>query len=258
MQISMVALCLLLLTACCTQIQCVPGNFSPTSCCFNYAKKRMPIGLFNDYYNTSSSCSSPGVIFRTIKGHEICAKRSDKWVIDYMTRLDQNNLNLRKNYAFRNKIIFMRDNAPSHAAKNTSASKAAMGIKGEKVMVWPPSSPHLNPIENLWSFLKQKIYEETDRMQISMVALCLLLLTACCTQVQCGPGRNFSPTSCCFHYAKKRMSVGLFKDYYITSSFCSNPGVIFRTNNGNKICAKPSDKWVTDYMTILDQNAFSL
>ncbi|KAE8624986.1 hypothetical protein XENTR_v10006122 [Xenopus tropicalis] len=94
MQISMVALCLLLLTACCTQIQCVPGNFSPTSCCFNYAKKRMPIGLFNDYYNTSSSCSSPGVIFRTIKGHEICAKRSDKWVIDYMTRLDQNNLNL--------------------------------------------------------------------------------------------------------------------------------------------------------------------
>ena len=25
-------------------------------------------------------------------------------------------------------------------------------------MVWPPSSPALNPIENLWSILKQKIY----------------------------------------------------------------------------------------------------
>lgn len=31
----------------------------------------------------------------------------------------------RKNYAFHNKIIFMHDNAPSHAAKQTSTSMAA-------------------------------------------------------------------------------------------------------------------------------------
>ncbi len=54
----------------------------------------------------------------------------------------------KKNRAFRSKIIFMRDNAPSHAAKNTSVSLAAMGIKREKLMVWPPSSPDLNPIKN--------------------------------------------------------------------------------------------------------------
>lgn len=35
----------------------------------------------------------------------------------------------KKNYAFHNKIIFLHDNAPSHAARNTSASLAAMGIK---------------------------------------------------------------------------------------------------------------------------------
>ena len=37
-----------------------------------------------------------------------------------------------KNRAFCSKIIFVHDNAPSHAAKNTSVSLAAMGIKEEK------------------------------------------------------------------------------------------------------------------------------
>ncbi len=41
----------------------------------------------------------------------------------------------KKNRAFHSKIIFMHDNAPSHAAKNTSVSLAAMGIKVEKLMV---------------------------------------------------------------------------------------------------------------------------
>ncbi|CAJ0916266.1 unnamed protein product [Ranitomeya imitator] len=50
----------------------------------------------------------------------------------------------------------MYDNAPSHAAKNPSS---ALGIKGDKLMVQPPSSPDLNPIENLWSIIKPKIYE---------------------------------------------------------------------------------------------------
>lgn len=65
----------------------------------------------------------------------------------------------KKNCAFHNKIISMHDNAPSHFARNTCASLAAMGIKQDKLMVWPLSSPNLSPTENLWSILKQMINE---------------------------------------------------------------------------------------------------
>ena len=72
----------------------------------------------------------------------------------------------------------MHDNAPSHAARNTSTALAAMGIKGEKLMVWPPSSPDLNPTENLWSILKQKIYEG-GRQFTSKQQLWEAILTSC-------------------------------------------------------------------------------
>ena len=41
----------------------------------------------------------------------------------------------KNNHAFCCKIIFRHYNATSHAAKNTSVSLAAMGIKGEKLVV---------------------------------------------------------------------------------------------------------------------------
>ena len=56
------------------------------------------------------------------------------------------------------KIIFIHDNAPSHAAKATSQFLQSLGFVNKALMAWPPISPDLNPIENMWSTIKRHVY----------------------------------------------------------------------------------------------------
>lgn len=49
----------------------------------------------------------------------------------------------------------MQDNAPIHTSNE---SKAWFADNGVKLLDWPPYSPDLNPIENLWFPLKEGVY----------------------------------------------------------------------------------------------------
>ncbi|XP_004449496.1 C-C motif chemokine 3-like isoform X1 [Dasypus novemcinctus] len=62
------------------------------ACLFFWTIKEImiPRKFVDDYYETSSQCSKPGVIFQTKRGRQICANPDEAWVQKYITDLELN------------------------------------------------------------------------------------------------------------------------------------------------------------------------
>ncbi|XP_029470387.1 C-C motif chemokine 5-like [Rhinatrema bivittatum] len=83
-------LCVLLLSAFCSQVLSAPAGSDTTSCCFGYTPRQIPRSHVQEYYYTSSRCSQPAVVFVTRKKREICTNPEIKWVQDYVNYLEMN------------------------------------------------------------------------------------------------------------------------------------------------------------------------
>uniref|UniRef100_A0A8C6EWR8 C-C motif chemokine 3-like n=1 Tax=Marmota marmota marmota TaxID=9994 RepID=A0A8C6EWR8_MARMA len=66
------------------------GADSPTACCFSYVARESQRKFIEDYLETSSQCSQPGVIFLTKRGRQVCADPNENWVQEYVTDLELN------------------------------------------------------------------------------------------------------------------------------------------------------------------------
>ena len=68
-----------------------------------------------------------------------------------------------------------QDNAPAHKTKENMQC-ISQQVPGGHFLAWPPNSPDLSPIENLWAWMEQQLgdrqgIKNTDELQAKLIAI---------------------------------------------------------------------------------------
>ncbi|XP_008940054.1 PREDICTED: C-C motif chemokine 4 homolog isoform X1 [Merops nubicus] len=90
MKVSVAALTILVAVFCHQSSAAPLGSDPPISCCFTYTARQLPRSFVEEYYETSSQCPHPAVIFITRRGRQVCANPEQEWVQEYMNDLELN------------------------------------------------------------------------------------------------------------------------------------------------------------------------
>ncbi|XP_051740306.1 chemokine (C-C motif) ligand 35, duplicate 1 [Ctenopharyngodon idella] len=64
-------------------------RIGPQRCCFSYTDRPLPVKLVADYSMTSQQCTKEAVLFKTVKGRQVCANPADPWVQKLIQKINK-------------------------------------------------------------------------------------------------------------------------------------------------------------------------
>ncbi|XP_042609602.1 monocyte chemotactic protein 1B-like [Cyprinus carpio] len=67
-------------------------RIGPQRCCFTFSTRPVPIRKVVEYSRTSQQCPKEAVLFKTVKGHYVCANPTDPWVKENIKIIDSRNV----------------------------------------------------------------------------------------------------------------------------------------------------------------------
>ena len=85
---------------------------------------------------------------------------------DYLNVLEHKMLPSARDLFGNENFIYQDDSAPCHRSKAVKQWQESQNIE---VLSWPGNSPDMNPIENLWAILKQKVLKHQPKNKNELI-----------------------------------------------------------------------------------------